>query len=128
MSKPVGFSKSSAGPPPADLQARSVTAAISRSGLTGSATRLSRRRRSRSDRNAARSSYMGVRIAGARRSPSELHLLHDGISQLERPAAVFSGHRRSASRNHGVDEILQLALERFLVGHFEVAPLDRRHP
>ena len=48
MSKPVGFSNSSAGPPPGILQARSVTAAISRSGLTGSATRASSRRLSRS--------------------------------------------------------------------------------
>ena len=36
MSKPVGCSNSSAGPPPGVLQTRSVTAAISRSGLTGS--------------------------------------------------------------------------------------------
>ena len=36
MSKPVGFSNSSAGPPPGDFEARSVTAQISRSGLTGS--------------------------------------------------------------------------------------------
>ena len=35
MSKPAGFSKRSAGPPPGDLHARSMTAAISRSGLTG---------------------------------------------------------------------------------------------
>ena len=34
-----GCSNSSAGPPPGDLQARSVTAAISRSGLTGSRDR-----------------------------------------------------------------------------------------
>ena len=36
MSKPVGRSKSRPGPPPGDFDARSVTAAISRSGLTGS--------------------------------------------------------------------------------------------
>ena len=36
MSKPVGFSNSSAGPPPGVLETRSVTAQISRSGLTGS--------------------------------------------------------------------------------------------
>ena len=35
-SKPVGRSNSSAGPPPGDFDTRSVTAAISRSGLTGS--------------------------------------------------------------------------------------------
>jgi hypothetical protein len=34
MSKPVGRSKSNAGPPPGDFDTRSVTAAISRSGLT----------------------------------------------------------------------------------------------
>ena len=35
MSKPVGRSNSSPGPPPGDFDTRSVTAQISRSGLTG---------------------------------------------------------------------------------------------
>src|SRR5215831_20141911 len=58
MSKPIGRSKSSAGPPPGDLHARSVTAAISRSGPTGSPTRESSRRASRSERKSVRSLYM----------------------------------------------------------------------
>src|SRR6185436_2234501 len=50
ISKPVGFSNRSAGPPPGALQARSVTAAISRSGLTASDRRASSLRLSRSAR------------------------------------------------------------------------------
>ena len=34
IEKPVGRSNNSAGPPPGDLQARSITAEISRFGLT----------------------------------------------------------------------------------------------
>ena len=58
MSNPEGRSNSKAGPPPGDLQARSVTAAISRSGLTGSATRASSLRRSRSAMKSLRSEYI----------------------------------------------------------------------
>ncbi len=61
MSKPAGFSNRSAGPPPALLHARSVTAEISRSGLTGSAIRVSRRRLSRSARKSVRSAYISRR-------------------------------------------------------------------
>ena len=59
MSKPAGCSNSSAGPPFGDLHARSVTAAISRSTLAGSAIRSSRRRFSRSARKAVRSACNG---------------------------------------------------------------------
>jgi hypothetical protein len=55
MSKPVGFSNRRAGPPPGDLQARSVTAAISRSGLTLSPMRARSWRRSRSAMKSFRS-------------------------------------------------------------------------
>src|SRR5882672_4864844 len=68
MSKPVGFSNSSACPPPGALHARSVTAAISRSGLTGSDTRASRRRLSRSARKSVRSEYI-------HRGNSERHVI-----------------------------------------------------
>src|SRR5437762_3520343 len=44
--------------PPGDLQARSVTAAISRSGFTGSPIRASSFRRSRSARKSSRSEYI----------------------------------------------------------------------
>ena len=46
MSKPVGRSNSNPGPPPGDFDTRSVTALISRSGLTGSVMRASSRSRS----------------------------------------------------------------------------------
>ena len=58
MSKPVGFSNTSAGPPFGDLHARSVTAAISRSGLTASEMRASSLRLSRSAKNSERSVYI----------------------------------------------------------------------
>ena len=60
MSNPVGRSNSSAGPPPGALQARSVTAAISRAGLTGSPTRARSRRLSRSARKSLRSECTGI--------------------------------------------------------------------
>ena len=44
----LDLSKTSAGPPPGDLDTRSITAAISRSGLTGSTTWTSSLRRSSS--------------------------------------------------------------------------------
>ena len=58
MSKPVGRSNSSPGPPPGSLQTRSVTAAISRSGLTLSRMRESRPRLSRSAMKSLMSEYM----------------------------------------------------------------------
>src|SRR5207302_10489347 len=64
ISKPVGFSKSSAGPPSFDLQARSVTAAISRSGLTGSPMRARSLRASRSATKSERSEYIRITEKG----------------------------------------------------------------
>src|SRR3954469_9776081 len=60
MSNPLGRSNSSAGPPSGSLQARSVTAAISRSGLTGSEMRDRSLRLSRSARKSLRSAYISV--------------------------------------------------------------------
>src|SRR3954447_21992576 len=59
MSNPVGRSNSKAGPPPGVLQTRSVTAAISRSGLTVSLIRARSLRFSRSARKSLRSEYIG---------------------------------------------------------------------
>src|SRR5262245_47570589 len=117
MSKPDGRSKRSAGPPPGDLQARSVTAAISRSGLTGSPTRESRRFASRSARKSVRSLYM--------------HLLGDLIRDLLRQcqgATPFgAGDERLALRAHRVDEVGELARERLFADDLQLAPFDRRH-
>src|ERR1043166_6074182 len=58
MAEPVGFSNSSAGPPPGDFDTRSVTAQISRLGSTGSATRASSRSLSSGSMNEFRSLNM----------------------------------------------------------------------
>src|SRR5205823_11380930 len=137
MSKPVGCSQSSAGPPPGDLHARSVTAAISRSGLTVSLMRPSSLRRSRSARKSSRSEYI-------RRGNSRLHIttmdtkatmlfvhkdqkalygrpyfICDLLRHGEGAAAFFAGHRRRAALRDGIDEVCQFQLQRLLVDDVE---------
>src|SRR6185295_19301292 len=150
MSKPVGLSKRSAGPPPGDLHARSVTAAISRSGLTGSAMRASRRLRSRSARNSLRSEYInkasheGTKTRKHENTKTRKHE-EEGLAfrvfvfswlrfrrhsigyplrQRERAAAVFAGHRRRTLRDDRVHEITQLARERFFLHDLDLATLN----
>ena len=86
ISKPVGRSKSSPGPPPGDFDARSVTAAISRSGLTGSLIRASSRSLSR----AAMKSFKSRNIT---RSPFS--------QQSASPARARAGRRRHRPRERG---------------------------
>src|SRR5215467_14121813 len=104
ISKPVGLSNNSAGPPPGDLQARSVTAAISRFGLTASVTRASSFRFSRSAMKSVRSAYIA-------------HFLRDLRGKGERAAAIASAHERRVARRDGIDEVGELALQRLLVFH-----------
>ena len=95
MSKPVGLSNSSAGPPPADLHARSVTAAISRSGLTGSAMRASRLR-ARRDRRGSRSSLNTcVAYVGTRPFLSVIFAASRDARGARRPASSPRRHRRA---------------------------------
>src|SRR5207247_992292 len=131
-------SKSSAGPPPGDLHARSVTAAISRSGLTGSLIRASRRRLSRSERKSFRSAYMnnGHEITKARKRTlwsfvlsclrGGVHCIGDLLRQRQRPPAVLARHRRRAAGDDRVDEISELAFQRLLIDDLELAALNRR--
>src|SRR5262249_3902003 len=110
MSNPAGFSNRSPGPPFGDLQARSVTAAISRSGLKGSVRRSSHRRLSRSLRNSDRSRCMEG--AHTQSSVASLaHLVGDGGSQRQRAPAVLTGDLRRAPRDDGINEVGKLALE-----------------
>src|SRR5882672_3588942 len=125
MSKPVGLSKSSAGPPPGDLHARSVTAAISRSGLTGSAIRASSRLRSRSERKSVRSAYIGSQATSSFFVVSWFrgfvtrggHFIDNLLRERERAAAVFAGHRRRTPRRDRIHEVRELARQRFFVDH-----------
>src|SRR5919197_928162 len=95
MSYPVGFSNNSAGPPPGDLHARSVTAAISRSGLTVSATRASSRRLSRSATKSFKSEYMELSLNGG-------HPIGNFVCKRERAAAVLNQfHVGGDERQHG---------------------------
>src|SRR5262245_11015414 len=140
MSKPVGRSNRSAGPPPGDLQARSVTAAISRSGLTGSPMRESRCRFSRSRRRSVRSEYTAqsypVRSDLRSSVPSVVeilswpliaHLIRDLLRERQRAASLGAADQRLPPGAHGVDEIRELARERLLVDDLELAAFDRRH-
>src|SRR5262249_21089226 len=136
MSKPVGFSNSSAGPPPGDLHARSVTAAISRSGSTGSATRASSERRSRSERKSSRSEYMRPGYSSVTPTPwtqrklslcSRRHFIRDLLGHRQRAAAVVAGRQRRGARRDSVDEVGELELQRLLVDDVELAALNRGH-
>src|SRR5580765_2143087 len=131
MSKPVGFSNTSAGPPFGDLHARSVTAAISRSGLTASEIRASSLRLSRSARNSERSVYI-VRCLPRRHEAHEdarnTHFLYrttsctfvifvtswlrrggyficNRLRQCERALALFAVDERRTLRAHGVGDV-----------------------
>src|SRR6185503_6869174 len=134
MSQPVGFSNSSAGPPPGSLHTRSVTAAISRSGLTGSAMRERSFRLSRSVMKSLRSGYKSsfscLSCFRVFRDFSVLHrgpyLIGNRLRDLERASARFSGHHRRAARDNGADKVHQLALQRLLVRDLELAAVDRR--
>src|SRR4029077_12131916 len=116
MSNPVGFSNSSAGPPPGSLHARSVAAAISRSGLTGSGTRASSRRLSRSERKSVRSEYMRLR--------RRRHLIGDLLREREGASPGIAGDARLAFPGDGVNEVGQLELQRLLDVNGNVTPLD----
>ena len=67
MSYPVGRSNNKAGPPPGDLLARSVTAQISKSGLTASRTRASAPRASTAAMNSFRSRCIEILVSGSPR-------------------------------------------------------------
>src|SRR6187431_2285087 len=122
MSKPVGFSNSSAGPPPGDLDTVSVTAQISRSGLTGSPMRASSRSFSSASMNSVRSFISSTRdLKVAPTGSNGLHLVRDRLGQGQGAAAVLAGHHRRALLADGAHEILELALERLF-------PRDRQLP
>src|SRR5262245_30117398 len=145
MSNPVGFSNSSAGPPPGSLHARSVTAAISRSGLTGSATRASSRRLSRSPMKSERSEYMRLAVSkhyvlgvlGVHGAESKLraskppqvlrcrrHLVDDLGREGEGPSPGIAGDARLAFAGDCVNEIGEFELQRLLDVNRDVTPLD----
>src|SRR5262249_15254337 len=128
MSKPLGCSNSSAGPPPGILQARSVTAAISRSGLTGSAIRVNSRRLSRSAMKSVMSEYMSwCRRVRRRVLNLGVHPLGDLRSQLQRAASLDAVDKRGTAALHGVHEIGQLPLQRLLILDRQLPAVDRRH-
>src|SRR5262249_534060 len=85
------------------------------SGLTGSFTRASSPRVSRSARKSSRSSYIGVDLIG------------NLLRQRQGAAPLLAGHERRALALHRVDEVHELAPERLLAGHRELAALDGRH-
>ena len=89
---PVGFSNSKPGPPCGDFEARSVTAQISRSGLTSSATRRNQPRLSRAEMNSSRSRCI------ARLSNRSVRLTRRPWPRRENPTrhAVRPTPRRSA--------------------------------
>src|SRR5262245_36774033 len=117
MSNPAGFSNSSAGPPPGSLHARSVTAAISRSGLTGSDTRASSRRLSRSDRKSVRSEYMRLR--------RRRHFIDDLGREGEGPSPGIAGDARLAFPGDCGNEVGEFELQWLLDVNGDVTPLDR---
>src|SRR5918993_4115296 len=119
MSKPFGFSNSSAGPPPADFETRSVTAQISRSGLTGSLIRASSRFLSSASMKEFRSLNMVCLSYG-------FHLVRDRLRQGQGAATVLAAHQRTPLLADRVDEVGQLALERFLARDRQLASLDLR--
>src|SRR5262245_9088157 len=119
MSEPVGFSNSSAGPPPGDFETRSVTAAISRSGLTGSAIRMSSRSRSSASIKAFRSLNISA-------SSNRLHLVSNRLRQRQRAEAIFTRNQRPARVAHRAHEIHEFALQRLFARHGQLAALDLR--
>src|SRR5207247_5488105 len=54
------------------------------------------------------------------------HSIGNPLSECEGAAAVLAGDQRRPSYRDGVDEIGELAPQRLLVGHFDVAALNRR--
>src|SRR5687767_2420624 len=78
-SNPAGRSKSRPGPPPEDLETRSVTAQISRSGLTGSAIRAS----SRSLSSAAMNSFRSLNITRISYNHTDVDGHHDDHEEHE---------------------------------------------
>src|SRR5262245_39520472 len=122
MSKPVVLSNNNAGPPPDDLHARSVTAAISRSGLTDSPIRASSLRFSRSARKSVRSAYMRCVFVHAR-----LDSICDLLREHQRAATLLAGHRRRALRPHRLEEVDDFTFERLFVRDFHLAALNRRN-
>src|SRR4051794_31805117 len=107
MSEPAGFSNSSAGPPPGDFDTRSVMAAISRSGSTGSVTRASSRSLSSASMKLFRSRYI---VANPLRQG--LHPVGDRLCQPQRAQPIFPRNERRPRAADGVDEVAQLARER----------------
>src|SRR6266545_3338843 len=143
MSKPAGFSNSSAGPPPGDFETLSVTAQISRFGLTGSLIRASSRFLSSASMKAFRSLNI-VRLSLRHRSyrrpgdfslsslnswPScskTLHLVSDRLRQRERLATGFAVYERLALLANRADEVAQLPLQRLLADDRQLASLNLR--
>src|SRR5262245_51704807 len=126
ISKPVGLSNSNAGPPPALLHARSVTAAISRSGLTGSATRVSNRRLSRSVRKSLRSAY----ISGEPRSREKTS--HEITKVRKRKSKKVSCFRVFVALFFRVFVFSWLQVDRHFIGYLlrqgqRPTPLVARH-
>ena len=114
-SKPAGRSKRRPGPPPGDFDARSVTAAISRSGLTGSAIRESSRSLSRAAMKSLRSL-----------NTYTLHLFCNPRRQLERAATGGAVDDGRAAVADGSDKVGKLATKRLVSLDGNRAAFDRR--
>ena len=127
MSKPVGRSNSSPGPPPGDFDTRSVTAQISRSGLTGSrdprqlALLVERGDEFVQVFEHVSSSIRAVRAvrAHALASDSIFSAIRVASSSARRPASPSTSGARP--RPDGADEIRELAPQRLVA-------LDRQRP
>src|SRR5262249_21159073 len=126
MSKPVGFSNSSAGPPPGDFDTRSVTAAISRSGLTGSATRASSRSLSSAPMKSLRSLYISAAWSKDPATSHGLHAVEDRLRQLQGTQSIFPRNQWRALVAHGAHEVGQLALQGLFPRHGQLAALNLR--
>ena len=119
MSKPVGRSNSSAGPPPGDFETRSVTAAISRSGLTGSVDPRQHRARvvERGDEFVEVVEHVSQWFMGFMNHPDSLHLLRDSGRERQRRGGRPRRPRAAAAVAHRADEVGELPPQRLVLLH-----------